>query len=109
MMFESTTRARMIVSTVLCALALGVGGGATQPAGPFDVVLAGGRVIDPASGLDGVRHVGIRGGTIAAVSAAPLKGTTTLTSAASSSRRASSIHMRTGRRWRAIATRRGMA
>jgi N-acyl-D-aspartate/D-glutamate deacylase len=31
--------------------------------------------MDPASGLDGVRHVGIRGRTIAAISAVPLQGT----------------------------------
>jgi N-acyl-D-aspartate/D-glutamate deacylase len=78
MMLEMTTRARMIVSTVLCALALAVGVTASQPAGPFDLVLAGGRVMDPASGLDAVRHVGIRGGTIAAISASPLTGTTNL-------------------------------
>ena len=44
--------------------------------------------MDPASGLDAVRHVGIRGGTIAAVSATPLTRRQTSTSAASSSRRA---------------------
>jgi N-acyl-D-glutamate deacylase len=42
----------------------------------FDLVLAGGRVVDPESGLDAVRHVGIRGDKIAAVSEAPLKGKT---------------------------------
>ncbi len=41
---------------------------------PFDIVIRNGRVIDPASGLDGVRSVGIRGGKIAEVSASPLKG-----------------------------------
>ncbi len=45
-----------------------------QPAGPYDLVLAGGRVMDPASGLDAVRHVGIRGSQIAAVSGTPLAG-----------------------------------
>jgi dihydroorotase len=40
----------------------------------YDVVLAGGRVMDPASGLDAVRNVGIRGTRIAAVSATPLQG-----------------------------------
>ena len=40
----------------------------------YDVVLAGGRVIDPATGLDAVRHVGIRGDEIAAVSPEPLEG-----------------------------------
>src|SRR6266852_3512695 len=42
----------------------------------FDVVLANGRVIDPESGLDAIRHVGIRGSEIAAVSASPLQGQT---------------------------------
>ena len=35
----------------------------------FDMVIANGRVMDPASGLDAVRHIGIRGGKIAAISA----------------------------------------
>jgi N-acyl-D-glutamate deacylase len=39
-----------------------------------DLVLAGGRVIDPESNLDAVRHVGIKGGTIVAISEKPLKG-----------------------------------
>jgi N-acyl-D-aspartate/D-glutamate deacylase len=39
---------------------------------PFDLVLEGGRVIDPETSLDAVRNVGIRGGTIVAVSAEPL-------------------------------------
>jgi N-acyl-D-aspartate/D-glutamate deacylase len=34
----------------------------------FDLVLRGGRVIDPASGLDAVRNVAIRNGRIAAIS-----------------------------------------
>jgi N-acyl-D-aspartate/D-glutamate deacylase len=49
-----------------------------QPAGSFDVVLAGGRVMDPASGLDAIRHVGLRGDEIAAISATPLSGVTTV-------------------------------
>ncbi len=40
----------------------------------YDVVIANGRVMDPESGLDAVRHVGIRGGRIAAISARPLTG-----------------------------------
>ena len=47
----------------------------------FDVVLAGGRVIDPESGLDAVRDVGIRGGKIAAISTAPLRGGTRVNAA----------------------------
>lgn len=42
----------------------------------FDIVLANGRVMDPESGLDAVRNVGIRGGKIAAISASLLKGKT---------------------------------
>ena len=34
--------------------------------------------MDPASGLDAIRHVGIRGSQIAAVSATPLTGKTTI-------------------------------
>ncbi|HSG09025.1 MAG TPA: amidohydrolase family protein [Longimicrobiales bacterium] len=40
----------------------------------YDVVLRGGRVMDPESGLDAVRNVGIRGGRIAAVTQEPLEG-----------------------------------
>lgn len=42
------------------------------------MVLAGGRVMDPESRLDAVRHVGIRGSRIAEISATPLKGNITL-------------------------------
>ncbi len=45
---------------------------------PFDVVIANGRVMDPESGLNAVRHIGIRAGKIAAISATPLKGKTEL-------------------------------
>ena len=41
----------------------------------FDIVITSGRVMDPESKLDDIRHVGIRGGKIAAISASPLKGT----------------------------------
>jgi N-acyl-D-aspartate/D-glutamate deacylase len=41
----------------------------------YDLVVANGRVIDPESGLDAVRHVGITGGRIAAVSEKALAGT----------------------------------
>lgn len=40
----------------------------------FDTVIAGGRVIDPETGLDAVRSVGIRGGSIASISDADLPG-----------------------------------
>jgi N-acyl-D-aspartate/D-glutamate deacylase len=40
----------------------------------YDVVIANGRVMDPESGLDGVRNVGISGGKIRVISAEPLQG-----------------------------------
>ncbi len=41
---------------------------------PYDVVIEGGRVMDPETGLDAVRHVGIRDGKIARISATALSG-----------------------------------
>jgi N-acyl-D-aspartate/D-glutamate deacylase len=40
----------------------------------YDLVLEGGRVMDPETGLDAVRNVGIREGKIARISADPLSG-----------------------------------
>ncbi len=51
---------------------------ACAPAPTYDLVVANGRVIDPESGLDAVRHVGISGDSVAAISEEPLKGTTTI-------------------------------
>lgn len=56
----------------LLALLWGLAIGAT--AQQYDIVISRGRVIDPETKLDAVRDVGIRGGKIAAVSEAPLKG-----------------------------------
>lgn len=48
---------------------------AAQPsAQPYDVVLEGGRVMDPETGLDAVRNVGIRDGKIVRISPDPLSG-----------------------------------
>ncbi len=44
----------------------------------YDIVIAGGTVIDPQSGLHAPMHVGIEGGTIMAVSGQPLRGKRTL-------------------------------
>ncbi len=44
----------------------------------YDVVIHGGRVIDPETGLDAVRDVGIRGGQIVAISEQPLSGAKTI-------------------------------
>jgi hypothetical protein len=40
----------------------------------FDLVIEGGRAMDPESGLDAVRNVGIRDGRIARISSAALSG-----------------------------------
>src|SRR3954447_843489 len=40
----------------------------------YDIVFRGGRVMDPESGLDGIRYVGIQGKKIAAISTRPLRG-----------------------------------
>ena len=47
---------------------------AREQAPPYDLVVANGRVMDPESGLDAVRHVGIRGGKVEAVSETSLAG-----------------------------------
>jgi hypothetical protein len=47
----------------------------------YDIVIINGRVLDPASGLDGYRNVGINGGTIASISEAGLLGRDTIDAA----------------------------
>ncbi|HJU44459.1 MAG TPA: amidohydrolase family protein [Vicinamibacterales bacterium] len=47
----------------------------------FDVVIVNGRVMDPESGLDAVRSVGIRGGSIAAIESGALRGKTVIDAA----------------------------
>lgn len=44
----------------------------------FDIVIVNGRVMDPESRLDAIRSIGIRGKSIAAISATPLKGRKTI-------------------------------
>lgn len=45
-----------------------------QPNLIYDIVLTGGRVIDPETKLDAIRNVGITNGRIAQISSEPLKG-----------------------------------
>lgn len=62
-----------LLSRTLVAFLLFAAAGCS--AGPeYDLVLANGRVMDPASGLDAPRHVGINGDRIAALSEQPLRG-----------------------------------
>ncbi|MEQ8364021.1 MAG: amidohydrolase family protein [Cyclobacteriaceae bacterium] len=46
----------------------------TQPDTQFDVVLNGGRVIDPETKLDAIRNIGIKDGRIVEISSTPLTG-----------------------------------
>jgi dihydroorotase-like cyclic amidohydrolase len=50
----------------------------TTPNAEYDVVITGGRVIDPETGLDAVRNVGIQGEKIAAISQEPIQGEETI-------------------------------
>ncbi len=73
----------VLLQTLLLASACGPGRDApteasTTASGGYDIVIANGRVIDPDSGLDEIRHVGIRGRTIAAISETPLQGGATI-------------------------------
>lgn len=63
---------RYFCALVLLATALGA------EAQVYDVVLHEGRVMDPESGLDAVRDVGIRDGVIAAISEQPLTALTSI-------------------------------
>ena len=48
------------------------------PTGELDLVITGGRVLDPETQLDAVRNIGIRDGAIAVLSESPLEGKETL-------------------------------
>lgn len=66
---EKNRLLRLIVFTlVFCQAASG------QQNVEYDLVLAGGRVMDPETRLDAIRNVGIIGNRIAQVSSEPLKG-----------------------------------
>ncbi|MFI0720801.1 amidohydrolase family protein [Streptomyces sp. NPDC021224] len=49
--------------------------------GPYDVVIAGGRVVDPETNTDEILNVGLKGGSIAAISDGPLEGGTVIDAA----------------------------
>ncbi len=51
---------------------------ASVGAQPFEIAINYGRVIDPESGLDQVRHVGIAGGKIRSLAAKPLQAATVI-------------------------------
>src|SRR4051812_21088264 len=57
-----------------------VAGAAAEPANDhtYDVVIKGGRVIDPETRFDRVADVGVDGATITAISESPLNGRSTI-------------------------------
>ncbi|MFZ0955360.1 MAG: amidohydrolase family protein [Candidatus Sulfotelmatobacter sp.] len=80
----SFSKARFRTATLIAVL-LVVGGAfalarrpSSRPGETYDVVILNGRVMDPESGLDAVRNVGVKDGKIAAVSDQALQGTTTI-------------------------------
>jgi N-acyl-D-aspartate/D-glutamate deacylase len=67
-----------VLATICAATYLTLAlGGATRDE-QYDVVIVNGRVMDPESGLDGVRNVGIAGGKIRAISTNSLQGKDTI-------------------------------
>lgn len=61
------------IVAIVAALAPAVGWSA-----PYELVIRGGRVMDPETGLDATMNVGINAGRIAKISAEPLTGTRTI-------------------------------
>lgn len=71
------TRRRFLTAAGVLLVAVGVvlaADCAAADAQDFDLVIANGRVMDPDSGLDAVRNVGVRAGKVEAISATPLHG-----------------------------------
>ena len=71
MIFYKTLAAAIIIS-------LGIAVPAIAAEGAYDVVIVNGRVMDPESGLDAVRNVGLRAGRIEAISIAAIQGRRTI-------------------------------
>lgn len=71
---------RVLMSLAAATTALSPSGALSQSnavrrqneAGPYDLVIQRGRVVDPETGLDAIRDVGVKKGRIAAISEAPL-------------------------------------
>ena len=74
-------RVALVVGALLLTAAAACGPVVPFDHGPFDLVINHGRVMDPETGLDTVRSVGIRDGQIAAVVAGALEGAETLDAA----------------------------
>lgn len=71
----ATSEFRLLAAGVLVfAVGLGGAGSALAQDVSYDIVIANGRVMDPETGLDAVRNVGIVGGKVRAISSSVLKG-----------------------------------
>ncbi|MEK6405498.1 MAG: amidohydrolase family protein [Acidobacteriota bacterium] len=83
-MNHRTSHARRRTAVVLCCALLTVSvvlqGEVVSPAAQsdYDVVILNGRVVDPESGLDAIRNIGISNGTIQAISEKSMRGRTTV-------------------------------
>jgi N-acyl-D-aspartate/D-glutamate deacylase len=74
---KNWSRGKLAIGVVsLLAICGGVGAKKSPPLpnGTFDLVITNGRVMDPESGLDAARNVGITGGKIRAITTEALKG-----------------------------------
>jgi N-acyl-D-aspartate/D-glutamate deacylase len=63
-------------SLILLSLLLCAGASAANAQEAYDIVISGGRVMDPETGLNAVRNIGIRGQSVVAISERPLSGNT---------------------------------
>jgi len=68
--------AKTLIATLMISLVVATPAVAADDA--YDVVIVNGRVMDPESGLDAVRNVGVRAGRIAAITTEALQGRRTL-------------------------------
>ncbi len=73
-----TISAAVIGAVLAFAFGRAVGKNLDAVGETYDVVIASGRVMDPESGLDAVRNVGVRGGKIAAITETSLAGASTI-------------------------------
>jgi len=71
MIFYKTLATALMASLVIAT-------SASAADATYDIVIVNGRVMDPESGLDAVRNVGLRAGKIAAISTDAMQGSRTL-------------------------------
>ena len=100
---------KLILSLFLLAFSTASVPAQQSAAQQYDLVLEGGRVMDPETALDAVRSVGIRDGKIVRVSAEALSGRRVVHAIGLVVAPGSSICTSTARTWKASASRRWTA